>query len=607
MPRTLLNALRWCWRALDFTRRALLNLLLLALLAGLLWALLHGGAPPLQERTTLVLALNGPIREQFGADLRGSALNQLRGRPAPEMRLRDLLAGIDAAAADPKIERLLLLTDELGPAGLATLHEVSAALERFEAAGKPVVAWGSGFDQRQYFLAAHANEVWMHPMGGVQLTGFGGYRTYYKDALDRLGISVHVLRAGQYKNAGETFVANAPSKQTLEADRALYDGLWSGYTAEIERARRLATGSVQQGLDGAAERVAAAGGDFARLALDTRLVDALKTRDELRSLLVARGVKDGKTFRQIAFPAYLARVRPPTAGDAVGVVVAEGNIVDGNAPAGTIGGLSTSELIREAREDDHVKALVLRVDSPGGSAFAAELVRRELELTRAAGKPVVVSMGDVAASGGYWISMAADEVIADPATVTGSIGVIAMLPSVERGLDKLGLHSGGYATSWLVGAYDPRRGLDPKFAQLVQAGIDHTYVEFTDKAAAARKTTREKIDAVGQGRVWSGAQAKGLGLVDRNGSFGDALKAAAERAKLPAAHRVQYLDREPGRVERLLAWLNTRLGITVELGAGSPLAGPLLRELQQDAAWLAEAADGSRPFAAQAHCLCSAP
>ncbi len=607
IARRLFDALAWTWDVLDATRRTLANLLLLALLAALAFWWWHRGAPPLQDRTTLVVAPGGPLREQFAGNLREDALSQLRGNPVAVTRLRYLLAVLDAAAADPKIERVLLLLDDFGGAGLPALRDAAAAVERVKAAGKRVIAWGSGYDQRQYFLAAHASEVWLHPMGSVLVTGFGAQRSYLKDALDKLGVEAHVLRAGQYKNAAETFTAAGPSPQTQEADRALYDGLWASYAGAVEKARRLPAGSLGRALDTLPEALAAAGGDTAKLALQLKWVDALKTRDELRDALVESGVKDGKTFRQVSAGAYLARVKPPQGPDAVAVVVAEGPIVDGKAPSGVIGGLSTAELIRAAREDDKVKALVLRVNSPGGSAFGAELVRRELELVRKAGKPVVVSMGDVAASGGYWISMAADEVIADEATITGSIGVVALLPSAEKGLATLGVHTEGYATHWLAQGYDPRSGMDPRFARVVQSAIDHIYADFTGKAAAARKTEVAKIDAVAQGRVWTGAQAKERGLVDRLGGFGDALAAAAKRAGLAEGHRVVYLEREPGRLERLIAYLGAEVGAAVPASSPLPVLPAPLATLREQAAWLAEAARAGQPFAGFAHCLCSAP
>jgi protease-4 len=608
----LLAAAGWLWWLLDASRRALLNLLMLLVLATLVWLFLHRGPPPLQDDTALVLAPHGPIREQFSGTLRDNALREARGETIAQTRLRDVLAALDGAAHDPQIARVVLVLDDFAGAGMPTLREVAAALQRFRASGKQVVAWGSGYDQRQYYLAAQANEVWMNPMGSVDIEGFGGYRTYYKDALDKFGFTAHVVRAGQFKNAEEAFVANGPSKPTQEADKYLLDGLWASYTAGIEHARKLAPGSIDSDIAELPERLAAAGGDFAKLALQNKLVDALKTRDQLRAALIARGVRDGQSFRQIPFEAYLARVRPAKGPDAVGVLVAEGPISDGDAPGGAIGGASTSELIRRAREDEHIKALVLRVDSPGGSVFGSELVRRELELTRKAGKPVVVSMGDVAASGGYWISTASDEIIADETTVTGSIGVIAMLPTAEHALAKLGVHTGGYTTTWLAGAYDPRHGLDPRYEKVLQNSINHTYAEFTQRVAAARRTTPAKIDAVGQGRVWSGAQALERGLVDRTGSFEDALQSAAQRAKLAPGYRVVYVEREPGRTERLLSLFASRvaaaLGPDVVLPAwlaGVPPA--VLQGMRHDLSWLMDVGGGKRRFAALTHCLCSAP
>ncbi len=298
------------------------------------------------------------------------------------------------------------------------------------------------------------------------------------------------------------------------------------------------------------------------------------------------------------------------------VVVAEGEIGDGEAPPGRIGGLSTAALIRKAREDEQVKALVLRVDSPGGSAFGAELIRRELELTRAAGKPVVVSMGDLAASGGYWVATAADEVIADAATVTGSIGVFTLLPTAEKALDKLGVHTGGVTTTWLGGAYDPRRAIDPRFAALVQSSVDHTYAEFIAKVAAARKRTPAQIDAVAQGRVWTGAQALERGLVDRLGSYGDALEAAAARGKLAGADAATTASptwsASPGGCSACWTWSVRRCSTAWPAtsmprwpGAGLPL--PAAREMQHDLLWLAELAQQRRPFALAVHCLCSDP
>ncbi len=602
---------RALWRVVDVSRRVVLNLVFLAILIAVVVALIKTGPAPIADKTALVLRLDGTISEQKTGTLRSSALEQVRGEAVQKILLRDVLAALDAAAADPKISSLVVVLDEMRPTGFSTLREIAAGVDRFKASGKKVVAWGSSYDQRQYYIAAHANEVYLHPLGMVYIAGFGSLRNYYKDALDKLGVTVNVMRVGTFKSAVEPFIANAPSPASLEADSLLYGGLWQTYLDAVEKERKLPTGAIMRSIDEAPQRLAAVGGDAAKFALSEKLVDALKTRDEVRALMIERGAKDEdeQTFRQISFDDYLGHVKQRLTGDAIGVVVAEGEIVDGVAPAGTVGGLSTADLIRKARDDKDVKALILRVDSPGGSVFGSELVRRELELTRAAGKPVVVSMGNVAASGGYWISTASDEIVADAATITGSIGVFALLPSADQTLAKLGVHPAGVGTTWLRNADDPRLALDPRLAQLVQTNVDHIYLDFTTKVAAARKTTPEKIDAVAQGRVWTGAQAKERGLVDTIGQFGDAVRSASTRAHLGDKPRVVYIERDPGKFAQLLNLLNARVsalvGVTVDehIGAlGMPPA--LLRDVGRDLGWVAEIVERKKPFAAVVHCLC---
>ncbi len=606
---------RWLgriWWLIDGTRRLVFNLVFLLILLVVIVGIATSGPRALEDNTALVINLRGPLVEQHAQGVRDAALSQLSGTAPKSTQLRDVLTVLDAAARDPQITRAVLLLDEFQGGGLASLREVASALQRFRASGKKVTAWSGQYEQAPYFLAAQADEVLLHPMGMVFVKGFGRYQNYYRDALDKLGISVNLVRAGTYKNFGEPFTLNGPSPETLEAMGYAYNGLWGTYLDGVEKARKLPAGSVMAVINELPQRLNAVGGDPAKLALSAKLVDGLKTRDELRTLMIERGVKDaeGKTFRQVSFEDYLARQKPSSAGDAIGVVVAEGEIVDGRAPAGQVGGLSTSDLIRKARDDKAVKALVLRVNSPGGSAYASELIRRELELTRAAGKPVVVSMGDVAASGGYWISMATDELMADAGTVTGSIGVFTLLPSVDKALEKVGVHTGGVTTTWLAGAGDPRRPLDPRFTEVLQATINHVYADFTGKAAQARKTTPDKIDAVAQGRVWTGAQAKERGLVDTLGGYADALKSAAKRAQLGENPRIVVIQPEPGRAEQLLSWLS---GGVRETLAGwldaqvAPGMAPVLREARRELGWVNELTEGRKPFAAVAHCLCSAP
>ena len=597
------------WGAISFFRTLVLNLLFLAIVIAIVAAWLYEERPTVAPDTTLVLDLSGPIVEQrTGAPASVTLLQVLADRER-ETQLRDVLAALDAAARDPKISRALLLLDDMEGAGLATLREIAAALSRFKASGKPVVAWGSVFDQRRYYIAAHADEVLMHPFGRVLLLGFGGYRNYYRDALDSIGVTVNVFKVGRYKSAVEPFSQNEPSEDAQRDEAELLGDLWAQYMTAVETARRLPAGNITRLIDDLPQRFAAAGGDAAKLAVDERLVDGLKTRDELRAMLIEKGAPDPehKTFRQIGLSQYVATL-PQRHGDAVGVVIASGEMLDGEQPQGLVGGRSTANLIRRAREDESIKAVLLRVRSPGGSVFAAELIRRELELTRNAGKPVLVSFGDVAASAGYYVALSADEVISDPAAITGSIGVYALLPSVDRAWERLSLHTHGTTTTWLAGAIDPRRPLDPRMRELLQAGVERVYRDFVGRAAAARNVTPERMDELAQGRVWTGRQARELKLVDRLATYHEALQVAASRGGLGEDFRVAYIESEPRGIDRLLGllfgeaslaplpWLSSLLHVA----AATPDA---VQSIGVDMRWLHNAA--RTPLTPQSHCLCS--
>lgn len=604
------------WRALDATRRAVFNLIFLLIVIAILIGIFGGGAKPLQDKTTLVLDLQGPLVEEAPGGVREAVLANVSGEVKKSVQLRDVLAVLDTAAKDKNVGAMVLLLDDLESGGLASLREVAAGIERFRASGKKVTAWGSSYNQRQYLLASKADEVFVHPMGGVMLEGFGRYRNYYRDALDKVGVTVNLLKVGTYKSFAEPYIANGPSDAAAEAERYLNDGLWTTYTTEVEKARKLPAGAIMASINNLPQMLETAGGNLAKVSLDAKLVDGLKTRDEIRQLMMARGAKDadGNNFRQVGYSDYLSRLHPAMIGDAVGVVIASGEIGDGVAPPGAIGGLSTSRLIRQAREDKAIKAVVLRIDSPGGSAFGSELIRRELELTRAAGKPVVVSMGNVAASGGYWISTSSDEVIADAATITGSIGVFAILPTAEKVIDKLGIHTAGAPTTWLADAGNPLRPLDPRFAQVIQGSINHVYGDFIAIAAKARKTTPEKINEVAQGRVWTGLQAKDRNLVDRIGSYRDALASAAKRAKLGADYRVAYMEQETSTVDRVLGMFGSKamaslgLGEHVKLGlAATGLPPQAALGMASDLSWLSSITSERKPFMALTHCLCTDP
>ena len=598
------------WNLVSFFRTLVLNLLFLAIVAAIVAAWFYEGRPKLAPNTALVIDLAGPIVEQrTGAPARFTVLQALADRER-ETQLRDVLAALDAAATDPKIGRVLILLDDMEGAGLATLREVAAAIGRVRASGKQVIAWGSILDQRRYYLAAHTDQVLLHPFGRVVLQGFGGYRNYYRDALESVGVTVNVFKVGRYKSAVEPFSQNEPSEDARRDEVALLGDLWSQYLSAVETARKLPAGTITRLIDELPQRFAAAGGDAAKLALEEKLVDGLKTRDELRAMFIEKGVPDPKhkTFRQIGLSQYLGTLAEKE-GDAVGVVVASGEMLDGDQPQGLVGGRSTAELIRRAREDDSIKAVLLRVRSPGGSVFAAEQIRHELEVTRKAGKPVLVSFGDVAASGGYWVSMSADEVIADPAAITGSIGVFALLPSADRAWEKLSLHTHGTTTTWLAGALDPRRPLDPRARELLQTGVTHIYREFVGRAATARNLTTEQVDELAQGRVWTGRQAHEHKLIDRLGTYREALQAAAKRGGLGEDFRVTYIEREPRGIDRLLGMLFgeaslASLPLLSLLSPGAAVVPDAVQSIGSDLRWLRNAARS--PLAAQSHCLCSA-
>ncbi|MHB8680407.1 MAG: signal peptide peptidase SppA, partial [Rudaea sp.] len=376
----------------------------------------------------------------------------------------------------------------------------------------------------------------------------------YKDALDWLGVDVHVFKVGTYNSYPEPYVRNDASPDAKQADLFWMSDIWGDYLKDIAAARHLDPAKISARIADYADAVKSAGGDMAKLALADKLVDKLATPDEARRMLIAGGARDGHTYRQIDFASYatlVEREHPLDLRPQVAVVVAEGEILPGNQPQGTVGGESTAKLIRRARDDASVKAVVLRVNSPGGDAFSSELIRREVELTKAAHKPVIVSMGNVAASGGYWISMDGDEIFAEPTTVTGSIGIFGIMMNIPNTLAKIGIHTDGVGTTPLADAIDPRRALDPAVGATLQAVIDNGYQRFIHKVAAARHKTPDEIDAVAQGRVWSGEQARERGLVDKIGGLEDAIAAAAQAAHLGDNYRVAYVEKPLTFWERL--------------------------------------------------------
>jgi len=613
------------WDVMNFTRRLIFNLVffgfLLVVLLAMVFAMGRGdGAKTLRERTTLLIAPEGKVVEQFSADPVSRALAKAMGdKDAQEIQLRDLIRALEAAKTDPKIERVALRLDKLQPGGFASVREVAAALQDLRASGKQVVAYSDSLSQWQYLLAAQANEVYLDPMGSVVLEGLGRYRQYFRAGLqDKLGVDVHLFKVGEYKSAAEPYVLDAASPAAKEADLFWMNDVWQRYLADVGKARKLAPEQLAAGIDTMPEGIAAAGGDMAKFALQQKLVDGLKTREDVEQLLTKRGVADDDAdtgYRNVNLDAYLQQLdlrrSPVDSRPQVAVVVAAGEISGGEQPAGRIGGESTAALLRQARDDDAVKAVVLRVDSPGGEVFASEQIRREVVALKAAGKPVVVSMGDLAASGGYWISMNADRIYADPSTITGSIGIFGMIPNLTRTLDKIGVHTDGVGTTRFAGAFDVTRPMDPAVGQMIQSVINKGYADFTGRVAQARNKPVEAIDQVARGRVWSGAQAKERGLVDAFGGFKDAVADAAARAKLgdKDKYRVRYIEKPASPFAQFVSgFAGSRMGAWM-LGDSALAHAVLARsmpELDTQLRFVQDATDkrDGAPVKALAYCFC---
>ncbi|WP_199100823.1 signal peptide peptidase SppA [Dyella sp. ASV21] len=602
-------------RGINVVRLVIINLVFFFVLFVLALVLLGGylgsrGQHLVQNDSVLVIQPKGELVEQYSIEPMQRALAQLSGNPPKQTQLRDLVGAIDAAAKDTRITRILLEPGELQGGGFAALREVGAALDRFRAAGKPVVVWAPSYDQGQYYLAAHADRILVDPQGGVMITGLANYRLFYKDLLDKLGVDVHLFRVGQFKSAAEPYILDHASAEAKEADSFWMGGLWDSYVNDVAKLRKLDAATLRADIDGLPEKIASARGDLGQLSLDQHLVDGLATPAEVEAMMRKEGVpagKKGEGFRQVSLQHYGNALPDPGAGldPGVSVVVAEGEISGGKQPQGTVGGDSTAALVRAAREDKRTKALVLRVNSPGGEVYAAEQIRREVALTRQAGIPVIVSMGNVAASGGYWISMNADRIYAEPNTITGSIGIFGMVLTVPGTLDKLGVKSDGVGTSPLAGAFDITRPLDPRVGTVIQATIDKGYHDFVGQVAKARGKSYDAIDTIAQGRVWTGQQALERGLVDQLGGLGDAVAEAANRAKLGKSYPVRYVEEPLGGFEQFLIGLNENAMVQVAqaYGVHLPAWATQINAMAPELKLLRSAQSG-RPNV-YAYCFCS--
>lgn len=606
--------LSFIWRALDALRKVLHLIVLLILFFAVLLAM-SSSIPIVPHRAALVLDLKGRIVEQLTGDPFDRALGRATGQVEGETRLRDVVDVLDAAAEDARIKMLVLDLGEMSGGGLSKMQEIGAALTRFRKSGKKVVAMGVGYEQPQYYLAAHADEVYLDPFGVVFVDGYDRYRMFLRDAIDKLAVDVNVFKVGAYKSYTDGYTRNEMSPEEREESLVWLHVLWGAYQADVSKARGLPAGALQAYVNEAAALIKGAQGDAAKVALAQGLVTALKSREEVGEQVAAVVGEDRSThsFNAVGFEQYLAAVRAERTLDRngkgdIGVIVASGEILDGTHPPGTIGGDSAAALIRDARFDDDIKAVVVRVDSPGGSIYASEQIYRELQAMRAAGKPVVVSMSSVAASGGYYIAAAADEIWAAPTTITGSIGVFAAIPTFQRTLEKLGVHVDGVGTTALSGEFRLDRPLGPAAREIMQAGVENAYGEFLSRVAKSRKKSVAQIDALAQGRVWAGSDAHTRGLVDQLGTLEQAVKAAASRAKLGEDYDVQYLDPDLTWQQSIAMEFRSRAAaLAARLGFGDSRPEIMRRVLDPIEREIARWARFNDPRNIYSYCFCAAP
>ena len=543
------------WRLLVGVKDGLVLLFMLLFFGGLYAALSAAPSIGSGQEGALVLDLAGTIVEQpaesdpLAVVAGGSPLIR-------EYRLRDVVHALETAATDDRVKAVALDLDSFLGAGQAALSTVGEAVQKVRAANKPVIAYATAYGDDSYQLAAHASEVWLNPLGGVLITGPGGNNLYYKGLLDKIGVTANVYKAGAYKAAVEPFTRMDMSPEAREASQALAGALWENWLDDVRRARPKA--EIAPYVAAPADRFAAAGGDMAQAALQAGLVDRIGDRTAFGKRLAEYAGVDNEevpgSYKALAYDAWLASDPAGDPGGAIGVVTVAGNIVDGEAGLGTAGSDTIALAIDQGLRDKDLKALVVRVDSPGGSTTASEQIRQAVLNAKAGGIPVIVSMGSVAASGGYWIATAGDRIYAEPETITGSIGVFGILPSFEGTLEKLGVGTDGVQTTPLSGEPDLLEGPSEQADRLIQIGIDSTYRRFLGLVAEARDMPLPRVDAIAQGRVWDGGTARQLGLVDAFGGLDEAIAEAARRAKLdPDNVKAVYLEKEPSFFDRIFS------------------------------------------------------
>lgn len=605
------------WRALNNLRR-LVQLLIMFVIIALVIAALSDQGITVPKKAALVVAPSGALVEQLTGDPLERAIAEARGMQINQTLVHDVIESLRLAAEDDRIKAVVLQLDEMGGGGLAKLQAIGDAIDEVRESGKPVFAVGDSLSQNQYYLAARADEIYLHELGALLIQGYDYYRTYLKSAIEKLKIDVNIFRVGKYKSFVEPFTRDDMSPEDRQSSERWLNTLWGTYTRDVEAARQLDAGTIDTYANGFLEHLKENSGNTAQAALKAGLVDFVGGRRahvERVMEIVGPSEANGDMFSAIGVNAYLAAVRKERLlerKDArVGVLIAAGQIVDGEAPRGTIGGDTLAGLVARAADDDSIKALVLRVDSPGGSMFASEVVFDELYRLKLSGKPLVVSMSSTAASGGYYISMPADEIWAAESTITGSIGVGAIVPTFQRSMDALGLNVDGVGTTDLSGQLRVDRELGDDARQSLQLSVEEAYRIFLDKVGDSRELSSERVENLAQGRVWIGSDAQELGLVDEIGTLGDAVASAAGMAGFSEGeYDIKYVAPELTLRERIalqFAVIASRiagpsappLGVTA-----SSWVSQVLRTIQAPVGWLARLND---PRNLYYHCFCQLP
>ncbi|MCU8476573.1 signal peptide peptidase SppA [Vibrio vulnificus] len=582
------------WKAITFVRLALTNLIFLLSIALVYFIYFYGHdtQPQVEQPSALVLNLSGPIVEQsLYINPMDSFAGSLFGEDIPkENVLFDVVDTIRYAKDDEKITGLVLSLRDMPETNLTKLRYIAKALNEFKASGKPIYAVGAFYNQSQYYLASYADKIYLAPDGGVMLKGYSAFNLYYKTLLEKLDVTTHVFRVGTYKSAIELFVRDDMSPAAKESATRWLTQLWGAFVDDVANNRKIDPKTLNPSMEEFLSQLKSVNGDLAALSIKLGLVDELATRQQLRAQLAEKfGASGDDSYKAISYYDYRATMRDnfDVNADDIAIVVASGTIMDGQQPRGTVGGDTVAGLLRQARNDDKVKAVVLRVDSPGGSAFASEVIRNEVQALKDAGKPIVVSMSSLAASGGYWISMSADKIIAQPTTLTGSIGIFSVITTFEKGFNKLGIYTDGVGTSPFSGE-GISTGLSKGASQAFQMGIEHGYQRFINLVGNNRDLSLDAVDKVAQGRVWTGYDALQHGLVDQIGDFDDAVAEAAKMAQLEN-YNLYWVEEPLSPTEQFIQEFMKQVKISMGVDIQSilpPSLQPVAQQMEQHASLL---------------------